>query len=62
MRLAPDQDRVAAFEPTRGEVGDNAALQLAPNAVRGEYLGDDEKVWIRRRRDRLACLCAWRRL
>jgi len=74
MRLACDENRVAALKTTCGEVGDDAALQLALNAVGAEDLGDNEevrgsrlrcrlgKVWARRRRGRLGCLCGWRRL
>src|SRR5436190_22939149 len=53
MRDALDQHDVAAFEPLLREIGDDAALQLAADAVWRQHLGDDQQaVLFRRRRGR----------
>ena len=43
MGCRRDQDGVAALEALLGEIGDDAALQLAANAVRAQDLGDDQE-------------------
>ena len=63
---AVNQHSVSAPEALLREVRDDAALQLAVDAVRREHLRDNQELGraggARRRRGRLGCLCAWRRL
>ena len=68
-----DHDRIAATKSPRREVGHDAALELAADAMGAQHLGDDQELrrsvgrafgdrGIRRRRGRRGCLCGWRRL
>jgi len=58
---AIDEDRVATLEALLREIGDDAALQLAANAVWRKNPRDNELIGrARRRRGRLGCLCASR--
>jgi hypothetical protein len=66
VRLAVNEHAIAAAEALLREIRDDTALQLAADTVRRKHLGDDQELGrpadARRRRGRLGCLCAWRRL